>query len=115
MNPFEGENKRKHQRFTATNLRIILKDDKNYRGEKIKDISLGGVFIRMENPSPVGTILTVTLDPKLGLGEIKLEGEVVWSSTKEGDADKGIGVKFRVIPDRVEEKLTKFFKTLKKV
>ena len=115
MKGFEGSDKRKHPRYDAKNLRIILKDDKNFKGERIRDISLGGIFVRMDEPFPVGTNLTLTLDPKLGLGEIKLDGEVIWVSQGEGNFDKGIGIMFKEMPSRVEEKLTKLFKTMSKI
>lgn len=108
------QDNRKDPRYAASSLRIILKDDKNFRGEKIRDISLGGVFVRMEDPLPVGTTLTLTLDPKLGMGDIKLEGEVIWNTADMDNVDNGIGVKFKEMPGRIKEKLDKLFKTLRK-
>jgi uncharacterized protein (TIGR02266 family) len=115
LGDLRDQERRKDPRYTARNLRIILKDDRNFRGEKIRDISLGGVFVRTEEPYEVGTPVWLTLDPKLGIGEVKLEGVVVWKNTGEGGADRGNGIKFKEMPKRIEEKLQKLFKTLRKI
>ncbi len=115
MTEFKGENKRTNPRFKGKNLRIILKDDKNFRGERLKDISLGGVFIRMDDPLPVGSEIKIILDPKLGLGEFSLPAKVIWMNRDDENKDKGMGVRFTEMPSKVEEKLKKFFKTLTKV
>jgi len=112
MSKFKGEENRKDPRYDAEELRIILKDDKNFRGETLKNISLGGVFVRMETPYPMGTNLTLTLDPKLGIGTVKLEGEVVWASEPGAGEESGIGVKFKGVHSQIEEKLKKLFKAL---
>jgi uncharacterized protein (TIGR02266 family) len=111
----EKGKKRQYKRYTGRNLRIILKDDKNFRGEKLKDISLGGVFIRMDNPPAVGTVLELTLDPKLGIGDVKLNAEVIWTNTGGLATDRGMGVKFTEMPGRIKEKLETLFKTLTEV
>jgi hypothetical protein len=59
--------------------------------EYIQDISAWGVFIRTNDPVPVGEDVTLTSPPPSGgNSSIKIIGEVVRASTK------GIGIKFKM-------------------
>jgi len=72
--------------------------------EYVQDISVTGVFIRTDNPKPVGTRmelkLTVILDE---LRTLHGEGEVVRTVLPGGMAPAGMGVKFRVLTEESSE------------
>ena len=60
------------------------------------DISPGGVFLRVQNPRPKGTIVRLMLD--IGERRMMLTGEVV-RIADGSDGPKGVGVKFTKIRD----------------
>lgn len=64
--------------------------------ERIRNISLGGVFIEMEEPVSFGTELTLEFDLPVAPRHIRCKGFVVWSTKtapERGQGMQGIGVR----------------------
>ncbi len=70
-----------------------------------RTLGLGGLFVALAEPPPVGTrlALTLTLASQHGRQEVAVEAEVVYS-----DAE-GVGVKFVDTPPDVRARLRAFF------
>lgn len=88
----------------SVKLAIRFRDRRNLKGEFIRDISYGGVFVSTQYPMPVGTKVHLTLEgPQAQI--VSIDGEVVWSSldlTPVSDPNnpagdlrpKGMGIRF---------------------
>lgn len=57
-----------------------------------EDVSGGGLFVRTENPLPVGTFVTLRLRPPLSLRALELRGRVAWHRRHGGQV--GMGIEF---------------------
>lgn len=68
------------------------------------DISLGGMFVRMRNPPPVGSILRFEIELEDPVGTIKGMAEVAWLRThgRVPGQPAGMGVQFRFVEDEGE-------------
>jgi len=109
--------RREHKRVTTSiTVKVRSPDGRRATTEQIRNISLGGVFIEMEDPLPFGTDVelefSVAADPRL----IACKGFVVWStksSPERGGGRHGIGVRLmdigvkemRLLNDFIEEQL----------
>ena len=102
--------RREHVRHD-TNLKIRFRDRRNLKGEFINDISYGGVFVVSQDPMPVGSVVSVTLEAPNGK-TLATEGEVVWVtgdptealSPPSDDADPklpGMGIRFSQTPENI--------------
>ncbi|MBI5507399.1 MAG: PilZ domain-containing protein [Deltaproteobacteria bacterium] len=110
-------NQREHKRVAATiGVKVRSPDGRRASAEKIRNISLGGVFIEMDDPLPFGTDIdlefTLPEDPRV----VQCKGFVVWStktSPERAEGLKGIGVRLmdigvrdmRLLNEFIEEQL----------
>jgi molecular chaperone DnaK len=69
------------------------------------NISLGGLFIEMETPLPVGTIVKFELHLEPPLEAVRGTAEIVWIRPDKASADKpaGMGLQFRHLQENGEE------------
>jgi len=90
----KGAESRRHERKPCAIPALIDDKKRHIRGE-ILDASHGGVFIKCEEPVPVGKKVSVMIPLKKKQKLVVRVGEVVRSNSK------GIGVKFRPhLPDK---------------
>lgn len=63
------------------------------------DISLGGMFVKMRNPPPVGTLLRFAIELDEPAGTIKGTAEVAWLRARglAPNQPAGLGVQFRFV------------------
>lgn len=104
--------KREHQRVD-TNLSVQVRspDGRRATSEKIRNISLGGVFIEMKDPLAFGTDIDLEFMLPDGKRTIRCTGFVVWStktSPDRADGRKGIGVRLMGIGVQEMRVLNKF-------
>ena len=97
-------------------VKVRSPDGKRSSTDRIRNISLGGVFIEMKEPLPFGTDIELEFELPVDPRVIRCKGFVVWS-TKEtperGGGTDGIGVRLmdigvremRLINDYIEGKL----------
>ncbi|MEK7704966.1 MAG: PilZ domain-containing protein [Myxococcota bacterium] len=111
-----------HKRRTQTrayagiSAQIIGPDGRRTSTERIANISLGGLFVEMDEPLPFGADVSIEFTLPVTPGLIRCKGFVVWSS-KEQDTSSGrppgIGVRLidigmremRLVADYVEGRL----------
>ncbi len=105
--------RRQHQRF-PTMISVDYSDGENFLFSYIHNISEMGIFIRSEQPLPVGT----ELELKFGSEEharLHLHGEVSWINPirEEGDnPNPGMGVRFRELTPQQREQVVHLVKTV---
>ena len=65
------------------------------------DISLGGMFVKMRNPPPVGTLLRFEIELEEPAGTVKGMGEVAWLRAHglELNRPAGMGMRFRFVEE----------------
>ena len=103
--------RREHERH-PTRLAIRFRDRRNLKGEQIRNISRGGVFVCTTDPMPVGSEVDLTLEGPEGQ-IFQTLATVMWASseaTEPGVAptvhdaeevkamlqrDSGMGIRFR--------------------
>ena len=83
----------------------------------ITDISSMGIFIRTDEPSPLGTTLSLRFTPPSEVAVpsevIELEGEVKWNTSKHADTgEPGMGIEFIVGEDETRERLLELVKAI---
>ena len=112
-----ADSKRRHPRV-KTNLQVSVRsaDGNSATAQKISNISLGGVFLEMEDPWGFGTEMTLEFRLPAAPSVIKCRGFVVWStktSPERGEGHQGCGVRLmdidissmRVLANYIEKEL----------
>jgi uncharacterized protein (TIGR02266 family) len=82
--------RRAHPRLTLA-VDVDFSSGHNFYSARLRDISVGGLFIEAEATLPVGTRLTVDLT--FLRKHLRVECEVMWALT-DGDRPVGVGVRF---------------------
>ncbi|MHB8877201.1 MAG: PilZ domain-containing protein, partial [Myxococcaceae bacterium] len=103
------EEKRQHERVTAHRILVRVPAIDQLRGQYVKDLSTGGLFIKTDNPVPAGAEVSIEL---LALGSdtpLKLRGKV--TRVDADDAAKeagtaGVGIQLDALSPEAEQRLT---------
>lgn len=102
-----------HKRREQPRLKfgIIVKDKKNHKEGKTRNISIDGCFIEKEGgfyqPLPIGTHIELTLDLPNAENKIKVTGVVKHHGTHED----GMGIIFEAIDEESISTIGQFIKT----
>lgn len=67
-------------------------------GGMISDLGVGGAFMEVEHPPPVGTRLILTLDSPTSWEPLELPAEVRWVGSTDDGGARGCGVRFVRVP-----------------
>ncbi len=110
------ETKRAHPRATADiSATIRLPDGRTHSTGHIRNISLGGVFIEMDNPLGFGAELDLEFKLPAGTQAIRCRGLVMWNTkTQEGYPRPGMGVRLMQIGVHEMRLLADYIDTLLK-
>ena len=82
----------------AITLRVDYKRLNTFFADYAKNISKGGTFIRTTKPLDVGTEFNFVLSIPSQSEQLTLKGEVMWVVTEaeaKGDAEAGMGIRFK--------------------
>jgi type IV pilus assembly protein PilZ len=106
--------RREHPRFKAPDCTVDYSDGENFLFAYIDNISEMGIFIRSDDPLPVGThlLLRFALRPA---SRLELEGEVVWVNVVRSDGshiNPGMGVRFLGLTLDQREMLVEMVRTV---
>ena len=111
--------RREHKRVNASiTVKVRSPDGRRATTEQIKNISLGGVFIEMENPLAFGTDIELEFSLPTEARVITCKGFVVWSTKtapERGGGSQGIGVRLMDIGVREMRILNEFIEGQLKV
>jgi len=107
-----GAERRISARFD-TSLRVDCQSGDNFLFAYIENISEMGIFIRSDDPAPVGT----TMDLRFSHDgtELSLRGEVVWINPVRPDGDNinpGMGVHFVELTAEQREQVVELVRTI---
>ena len=87
--------RRKHPRI-GIHWSVMMNTPNGMINGKTKDLSLGGAFIRCQNPLPLKDQFTLTITPPT-MAPIMLTAEVVWSNANVPEhmvVNRGMGIHF---------------------
>ena len=108
-----GPERREHERFD-TELSVDWTSGENFLFSYITNISEMGIFVRSDDPVPIGTLLRVRFGLE-GADPLELEGEVVWINPLRADGDNlnpGMGVRFTQITPDQRERIVDIVRTI---
>lgn len=108
----DGSERREHERFDVS-IEVDYQDGDTFLFSYIQNISLMGIFIRSEDPLPLGTKLDLRFTHEGHA--ISLTGEVMWVNPFRPDGDNlnpGMGVRFVELDPDDREKLVALVRTI---
>jgi type IV pilus assembly protein PilZ len=100
------QDRRAHERV-STWLQVDITSGDTFLFAYITNISEMGIFVRSENPLPVGTVLRLRFSPEHE-PPLELPGVVVWINPMRPDGDNpnpGMGVRFLDLEPEQRERL----------
>ncbi len=110
-----ASSRREHKRVTTRiTAKVRSPDGTRSSTEEIRNISLGGVFIVMDDPLAFGTDIDLEFNLPINPRVIRCKGFVVWStktSPDRGAGLRGIGVRLMDIGVREMRLLNQFIES----
>ena len=109
--------RRLHERYPATAIAVDYSSGENFLFSYLSNISEMGIFIRTDDPLPVGTELKLRFgDVSMnGSGPLQLTGVVTWVNpvrTPGGSPNAGMGVKFLELSPEQREAVVELVRTV---
>jgi Tfp pilus assembly protein PilZ len=90
----DGSAQRRHRRLpTALSVGWRIPEDTRRHQSYVDDISIGGAFLRTDEPPTAGTPLLLEIIPPGGTAPQVIECRVAW--TRRGPGVEGVGIEFR--------------------
>ncbi|MEM9071865.1 MAG: TIGR02266 family protein [Myxococcota bacterium] len=109
-----GDERREHERF-GTELSVDVKNGENFLFAYITNISEMGIFIRSDDPLPVGTTLKLSFEGPEDTGRVQVEGTVQWINPVRTEGDNpnpGMGVRFDALTPELREQLVEIVRAV---
>ncbi len=98
---------RKHPRIPASRIVLRVSSPERLRQLYLRDLSLGGLFVKTDKRFPLGTQLTVELWPPEWKEPLVFEASVIRWQEEAGENPQGMGMKFGKLAPDVQERLAK--------
>lgn len=111
-NQDSGAERREHERYDVA-IEVDYRSEENFLFAYIENISEMGIFIRAEEPMPIGTEIALRFAHEGK--DFSLNGEVAWVNTRrEGDAESspGMGVRFVDLNDEQRDEVVSLVRTI---
>lgn len=109
----DGADRRQHERY-PTELSVDYGSGETFLFAYITNISEMGIFIRSDDPAPVGTRLRLRFADDDG-APLSIEGEVVWVNPLRTDGDNvnpGMGIRFQDLSLEVRERIVSLVRAI---
>ncbi|MFW5876322.1 MAG: TIGR02266 family protein [Myxococcota bacterium] len=107
------DDRREHRRYPAA-ISVDYSDGEHFLFAYIENISEMGIFIRTDEPHPVGTELSLRFGPE-DAEPLELAGEVVWINPVRAvgeNLNPGMGVRFRNLTPEQREQVVDVVRTV---
>jgi type IV pilus assembly protein PilZ len=108
-----GIDRRQYERF-ETSISVDYSSGDTFLFSYIQNISEMGIFIRSDDPLPIGTMLQLRFAPD-GQEPIELRGEVTWVNPYRPFGDNlnpGMGVRFNELEPDMRERIVALVRTV---
>lgn len=103
------ETDRRREPRLPVNFEVDYTSDATFLFAYITDISSLGIFVKTDNPLPIGSEIQLRFAPNTpGLEDSKLlelDGEVMWRNEQSADADTGMGIRFTDVGEKTRGRL----------
>ena len=107
----DDDERREHARY-ATRLAVDVQSGEHFLFAYITNISAMGIFVRTNEPLPVGTELTLAFGVEPG-PRVELDGMVVWvNPVRLGPDNSGMGVQFEPLTPEQRETLVELVRSI---
>ena len=77
------------------------------------NINEGGMFVEVDEPPELGTLVQLQFDLPGRSAAIQVEGRVAWTSDGKDDSSAGVGIEFQNLPSDVRETINKVVRELR--
>jgi len=108
-----GIERRQYERY-ETSISVDYSSGDTFLFSYIQNISEMGIFIRSEQPLPIGTLLYLRFTPE-GQEPIELRGEVTWINPLrplDENLNPGMGVSFHELDPEMRERVVSLVRTV---
>jgi type IV pilus assembly protein PilZ len=108
-----AEERRKHRRYEVS-ISVDYSDGDHFLFAYIENISEMGIFIRTDDPLPIGTDLALRFGSD-DADRLELDGEVTWVNPVRADGDNpnpGMGVRFVDLSTEQRERVVELVRTV---
>ncbi len=106
--------RRSHPRYPAASLRVDYDaGEEHFLFAYVENISEMGIFLRSDDPLPVGTEMTLRF--REGGEPFELRGRVMWINPvrRDGsDLNPGMGIRFEALDREARERVVRLVKTI---
>lgn len=82
------------------NIKVDVDSTDTFFSSPMMNISKGGIFLRTDDPLPVGRVLNLQFTLPDSARVIKGQGRVVWVERPGGERPAGMGVRFKDFPEQ---------------
>ena len=109
----DPKDRRQHERY-PTSISVDYWSGETFLFSYIENISQMGIFIRSDDPLPIGTELKLRFGPEGG-ALLEMTGQVVWINPVRADGDNlnpGMGVRFHDLTPDMRERVVELVKTV---
>jgi type IV pilus assembly protein PilZ len=108
-----GIERRQYERYEAS-ISVDYSSGETFLFSYIQNISEMGIFIRSDDPFPIGTVLQLRFVPD-GQEPLEMSGEVTWINPYRPFGDNlnpGMGVRFRELSAELRERIVSLVRTV---
>jgi type IV pilus assembly protein PilZ len=108
-----GRERRQYERY-ETSISVDYSSGDTFLFSYIQNISEMGIFIRSDDPFPIGSVLKLKFAPD-GQEPIELDGEVTWVNPYLPFGDNlnpGMGVRFTHLTAELRERIVELVRTV---
>ncbi len=106
--------RRSHPRYSVSSLQVDYDaGEEHFLFAYVENISEMGIFLRSDEPLPVGTELTLRF--REGGEPLELKGRVMWVNPARGDGsdlNPGMGIRFESLDSEARERVVRLVKTI---
>lgn len=109
----DAPDRRLHERY-ATEIQVDYRSGENFLFSYIQNISEMGIFIRSNEPLPVGSDLDLRFHPD-GEEPLEIRGQVVWVNPVRPigeNINPGMGVRFENLTPELRERVVELVRTI---
>lgn len=99
-----GPERREHERRKVLKVEVRVASTEAFRASYLRDLSLGGLFVRSKKPLPLGTSVVIELLVAT-LAPVRLHGDVVRLENDQDGQPRGFGVRFSNVDEATQRAL----------